>query len=93
MTIPFRKLTERWMQDPAFRKAHEELGPKMDAAFAMAEARHRAGVTQAEIARRMETTQSVVARLESGTASPSIDTLHRYAKAVDSTLKIEFVPL
>ena len=44
----------------------------------------RAGLTQAEVAERMGTTQSVVARLESGARMPSVNTLLKFAKAIHS---------
>ncbi|MFO7746189.1 MAG: helix-turn-helix transcriptional regulator [Orrella sp.] len=44
--------------------------------------RAKAKLTQAELAKRMGTTQSVVARIESGRTLPSIKTLYSYAKAV-----------
>jgi transcriptional regulator with XRE-family HTH domain len=51
-------------------------------------ARARSGLTQAEIAARMGTTQSAVARLESGKAKPSLRTLERYAAATGAKLKV-----
>ncbi|MGH7286238.1 MAG: helix-turn-helix domain-containing protein, partial [Polyangiaceae bacterium] len=45
----------------------------------------------AEVAKRMHTTQSVIARLESGKQKPSLGTLERYAKATKSQLKVELV--
>ena len=47
-------------------------------------ARTRAGLTQAELAKRMQTTQSTVARMESGRTLPSMRTLSRYAEATGS---------
>src|SRR5262249_59357069 len=44
----------------------------------LAEARERAGLTQAEVARRMGTTQPAVARLERGEADPRLSTIERY---------------
>lgn len=45
-------------------------------------ARARAGLTQGEVAQRMGTTQSVVARLEGGKATPSLRSVQRYAQAI-----------
>jgi transcriptional regulator with XRE-family HTH domain len=59
-------------------------------AQAMIEARNRAGLTQSEVARRIKTSQSVVARLESGASMPSTRTLQRFAKATGSRLSIRF---
>ena len=56
-------------------------------------ARKAAGLTQAEIARRIGTTQSAVARLESGSGRylPSLATLHKYADAVGCRVEIKLV--
>jgi transcriptional regulator with XRE-family HTH domain len=53
---------------------------------AIAKARRRAGLSQAELVRRMKTTQSTVARLESGRGQPSTRTLLRFAKATGHRL-------
>ena len=56
------------------------------------DARNRAGLTQQALARKMGTTQPVVARLESGRTRPSMRTLERLAKATGSRLLIRFEP-
>ena len=60
------------------------------------QARNRAGLTQSEVAERMGTTPSAVARLEAGGGShkhsPSIATLRKYAEAVGCTVAIKLVP-
>ena len=80
--IPFRELEEKWMQDPAFVAAYERIGPAMDMAFALADARHAAGLTQADVAKRMGASQAAVARLEAGRVKPTWATIERYASAV-----------
>lgn len=52
--------------------------------------RERHGLTQAELAVRMETTQPAVARLEAGGVTPSLDTLRRVADALGLELIIDF---
>jgi len=52
------------------------------------EARKRAHLTQEDVAKRMGTTQSVVARLESGHPLPSLRSLKRYAQAVNGKVEI-----
>ncbi len=56
------------------------------------EARTRAALTQRELARRAGTAQSVVARIEGGQTSPSIETLMRLLTAAGFGLKVELVP-
>ena len=62
-------------------------------AAALIKARARAGLTQEELAHRMKTTQSVVARLEGGQTMPTTRTLEKIAKATGSRLKISFEPV
>lgn len=61
-----------------------------DAVRALIDARTRAGLSQAELAVRMQTTQAAVARLESGRAPPSMLMLERIARATGSRLRISF---
>lgn len=49
----------------------------------------RAHLTQSDVAKRMGTTQSVIARLESGRNSITLKTLGKYAEATDSHLSIK----
>ena len=87
-----RDLHRKWMKDPDYRRAHEALKPEFETARALIEARANAGLTQEQLAGRMKTTQSVVARLESGRAKPSTRTLERVAAATGTRLKITFEP-
>jgi ribosome-binding protein aMBF1 (putative translation factor) len=82
MTIPFETLRRKWMKDPKFRSEYERIGPEMDLAMTLAEARRKAGLTQAELAARMKTSQAAVARIESGHGAPKWATIERYAHAL-----------
>ena len=88
-----RKLHEKWSEDPAYQKAYDELEEEFALAAAIAEARGRAGLTQEQVAQRMHTTQSNIARLEAGRTTPSTRTLERFAEAVGARLKISFEPI
>jgi len=88
-----RNLHKKWMRDPAYRREYEALEGEFALAEAVAEARVRAGLSQAQLARRMRTTQSTVARLESGRSRPSTRTLDRLARATGHRLKISFEPM
>jgi ribosome-binding protein aMBF1 (putative translation factor) len=58
----------------------------------VASRRHALGLSQTELARLCGTTQSAIARLESGGRPPRIDTLLRLADALDCTLVVELQP-
>ena len=85
-----KDLHKKWKQDPKYREAYDQLGPEFELARAIIQARTRAGLTQAQLARRMKTTQSVIARLESGRVRSSTATLARIARATGSRLRIDF---
>jgi ribosome-binding protein aMBF1 (putative translation factor) len=85
-------LHRKWMKSPEYRKAHEAMAPELELARAVIEARVTAGLTQEQLAQRMDTTQSVIARLESGRTRPSTQTLERLAAATGTRLKISFEP-
>lgn len=93
MTIPFSNNRKRWMRDPAFREAYERVGPDMDLAFTIAEARIRAGLSQKQLAERVGTTQSVISRWESGRVAPSTRSMKRIAGATKSRLLVRLTPL
>ena len=91
--IKFNTLHKKWMKDPEYRKEYDALEEEFALAAEVAKARSRAGLSQAELARRMKTTQSTIARLESGRGRPSTRTLDRFAKATGHRVKISFEPV
>jgi ribosome-binding protein aMBF1 (putative translation factor) len=82
----------QWRKDPAYQAAYDALDEEFTLASTLIAARSAAGISQEEIARRMQTSQPAIARLESGKANPSVDTLRRYAAATGTQLKIVFEP-
>lgn len=86
------EMHKRWMKQPKYRKAYEALEDEFAIAKAVIAARNRAGLTQADLARKMGTTQPVVARMEGGRVQPSLRTLHRLAQATGSKLIIRLEP-
>lgn len=81
------------MRDPEFRREYERADEEFTLIEALIRARTAANLTQTELAERLGTSQSAVARMEGGGVSPSVATLRRYAKATGTRLKIEFVPV
>lgn len=76
--------------NPSYQKVSDEFDLEYEVARQMQAARAGAGLTQAELARRMKTTQSVVSRMEAGT-NMSIETLARYAEACGSRLHVQML--
>ena len=84
------RLHKKWSHDPEYRNSYDALGPEFDIARAVILARKGAGLTQEQLAKRMNTTQSAIARLEGGRTRPSTTTLVRFAQATGTRLKISF---
>ncbi|MFN7902154.1 MAG: helix-turn-helix domain-containing protein [Holosporales bacterium] len=80
------------LKNPKVRRAYEAMTPEFALAAELLRARLEAGLTQEEVATRMQTTQSVVARLESGTRLPSMQSLVRYAAAIGMRPDVRLVP-
>lgn len=87
-----KDLKAKWLDDPAVAGEYAAQAEEFALADALIRARKQAGLTQAQVAERMETSQSRVARLEGG-ANASIDALKRYARATGTKLTISFDPL
>ncbi|MEA2974617.1 MAG: hypothetical protein QOF19_137 [Alphaproteobacteria bacterium] len=88
MTILFEKLRARLLADPKVKAEYDALAPQFEIAAELLRARLRAGLSRTELAVRMGTSQSVVARLESGDTLPSTKTLLRYAQATGSKVRV-----
>jgi len=74
------------------REAYDELAPEYAVARAVIKARTECGYTQAQLAERMNTSQSYIARLENGGVLPTMKTLLRIAEATGTRAKFELVP-
>ncbi|MFC5385186.1 helix-turn-helix domain-containing protein [Aquamicrobium segne] len=84
-------LKKRLMDKPEFREEYEKADAEFAIIEALVRARSAAKLSQAELAKRIGTTQSAVARLEGGGVSPSLSTLRRYAEATGTKLHVELV--
>jgi transcriptional regulator with XRE-family HTH domain len=87
-----KDLHRRWSKDESYKAAYDALDEEFQLARALIEARTRAGLSQMQLARRMKTSQSYVARIEGGKVHPSTDALRRFAHATGTRLRITFRP-
>jgi len=91
------QLKKKVLSKPESRAIYERLKQEIELAMSLRAAREKSNLTQEVIAERMDTTRTVVSRLESNTSSqrhsPSLQTLLKYANALGYTLKINLVPL
>lgn len=77
-----KALKSELLAKPDTRAAYDAMADEFALARELLAARTHAGLTQADVAQRMGTTQSTVARLEAGKGTPSLRSVQRYAQAV-----------
>jgi transcriptional regulator with XRE-family HTH domain len=92
MAISLGTLKRKWLKEPGFKEGYDALAPEFAVASLLIDARTRAKLSQAELAKKMGTSQSTIARLESGAAKPSLSTLERFAKATGMRMRVVFEP-
>ncbi len=83
-------LHKRWAEDPEYAEAFESHRLEFELARQLIELRVKSGLSQQELATKMGTSQSSIARIESGAALPSLRTLQKLAEATDTELRISF---
>jgi ribosome-binding protein aMBF1 (putative translation factor) len=78
------------LKKPSFKKAYDALEPEYALISQIIGARAKRGLSQAQLAKKMGTKQSAIARLESEGYNPSVNLLRKVAKATGTKLKILF---
>jgi len=87
-----KDLHRGWSRNDNYKAAYDGLEEEFRLARALIEARAAAGLSQSQLARRMKTSQSYIARIEGGKVRPSTDALERFAQATGTRLRIIFEP-
>ncbi|ACX52463.1 transcriptional regulator, XRE family [Ammonifex degensii KC4] len=88
----WKELKAKLMENPEFVKEYEALGPEYRLLAELVRRRLEKGLTQEELARRIGTRQSAIARLESGRTSPTLRMLKKVADALDADLEVRLRP-
>ena len=91
--IPVEESFAKWRTDDAYMAAYDALEDEFARASMIIAARTHADISQAELAKRMGTSQSAIARLESGRFKPSTRTLEKLAAATGTRLRIVLEPV
>jgi ribosome-binding protein aMBF1 (putative translation factor) len=91
--IPVQESFDEWHKDPEYMKEYDALEEEFARAQLVIGARAHADLSQAELAERMGTSQSAIARLESGRVKPSTRTLEKLAAATGMRLRIVLEPV
>jgi transcriptional regulator with XRE-family HTH domain len=93
MTSSLKQFKRRAFSRPEVKTSYDASADEFAFLDEVLKARAESGLTQAEVAERIGTTQSAIARLESAEAkhSPSIATLQKYAKALGYTVQVKLI--
>jgi len=83
----------RLQEEPELARAYEQENLEREIARQILRLRQARGWTQAQLAEALDTTQSVVARLESGSHRPSLSTLDKICQALGARLEVRLVPV
>lgn len=82
----------RSARDPQFAESLEAGYTDLKIGALLRQAREKAGLTQEEVADRLETKKSAISRMENSAGSIRLSTLERYARAIGWQLSLELRP-
>lgn len=85
----WKTLKKELLKNPQVAQEYKKLEPHYQLISQLIEARLKKGLTQKELAKKIGTKQSAIARLESGSANPTISFLEKIAQAIGSRLIIQ----
>lgn len=88
-----KDLHRLWNESVTYKAAYDALDDDFRLARVLIDTRSKAGLSQAELAERMKTSQSYIARIEGGQVHPSTAVLERLAKATGTRLSVTFEPV
>lgn len=88
--LDFQEYLNRRLKDRQFKKYYEEYGKQLEIAYQILQLRKQKGISQAELARKLGTKQSNIARMETGQQNFTTDTLQKIASIFKRKLKIQF---
>lgn len=89
--MDFQEYLAEQLKNPKIKKYYDKYGKQLEIAYQVLKLRKREGISQAELAKRVGTRQSNIARMETGQQNFTTDTLQKIAAALNRNLKIEFV--
>ena len=87
--IDFQDYLGKRLKNPKFRKHYNEYGKQLEIAYQVLQLRKKKKMSQAELARKIGTKQSNIARMEAGQQNFTIDTLQKISSAFNRELRVE----
>lgn len=86
--IDFQDYLTEQLKDPIIKKHYDKFGKQLEVAYQILQSRKQKGISQAELAKKLNTTQSNIARIESGKQNLTIGKIQDIANA----LRCKFEP-
>ncbi len=86
----FQIYLEKQLKNAEFKKYYDEYGKQIEIAYQILKLRKIKKISQAQLAKKIGTKQSNIARMETGQQNFSVDILEKIAKALDCNLRIVF---
>lgn len=84
----WKDLKKELLQDPEVKKGYDDLELKFSIIEQILKKRIAKGMSQKQLAEKVGTKQSAIARLENGKANPSLAFLEKISKALGGKLKV-----
>jgi len=86
-----KSIFDKKMENPKFKAVYDEVSAQMNVGEQIAQLRHKAKMSQLELAKRVDTSRTAIARYENGDYNRyNVGTLMRIARALHKRLKISF---
>ncbi len=90
MKNPTKSYFDRYRKDTEFKRHYKEASQLLDIAIKIAELRRKKKITQTELARLLDTSQTVISRIESGKENFSLKKLFRIADILGVRIHLNF---
>lgn len=87
----YTQLKKELLKDKEIKHNYERIGPEFAVIEMIIRKRIEKGLSQKDLAEKVDTKQSAISRLESGTYNPSISFLQKVSEALDAKLKISLI--
>jgi len=85
----FQEHLAKELKDPEFKRLFDEFGQQLEISYQILQLRKKKKMSQAQLAKKIRTTQSNVARIESGNQNLTVEMLNRVATALGTNLTIK----
>jgi len=84
----FKEYLAKQLKSPRFKKHYDEYGKQLEIAYQILKLRKQKKISQAQLAKKLGTKQSNIARIEAGKQNLSIQTLDDIARALKGNLTV-----